>query len=851
MGTSPTVSSPGSPPGGVDPEQTDQLPALDIKAFEAERGIDPEDSLGSTDTWHVQMPGIAAADRAVVEHALTGSPADAAEESGSVFETIRTLEATLRAKSEHMANLEESLARSERERATAERRLRERDQAVTRLDSELETRTGTISQLETRLASQGDSARSSERQLRTLEKERSELSTRITDLEEGSAGLRADLDARGSTIAKLKNDLTTRADQVRQLEQRRDGLEIEKLALDETVRAREVRIAFLESEIQSRAAQVSHLEDATLSRDAVGRKLQGEIDHLHAESSALTQALGTREARIAELTTQLAQKEAARLEMTSALEQRSARVAEVETDLRDRLAHVHRLHEALQGHAIRQRYHDEAMFEFEAEIGLQSRNIVDLEASLERSRHEVTALKTALAERDASITVFEGEVAARDANLAQRSGEIQRLRAATEDSGGAISGLEQRLAAAIADATGLRTTIDGYEKTIAELRGESARQRDEIAASANSIQELGVTVDELQRRLVESAVEMKALVAKLEGEHLRIQVLETELAARSSQVLSLEAQQRVQAELSTSQQHEIDNWKEQWAEVAATMGERESRLAVLESEVKVKAAELGARNERVTTQQKNIEDGAETIAQLEQELRNKSDAMVRVEGDVRVAEDAMLRLESQLRQKNEQLSSLQRSMDEHRNQVRHLQDTLLARDTAIARLEGEIKASNEIIGGIQRDIRRLTGNEKGGNEMATPADGVQTPPSTMGMSVAGQAATGAASQPDALTRLLVRLDGETEVVHVLSKRTIGIGRTEDNDVAIDTKYISRHHARILSGPNYTVLEDLGSTNGVFVNTRRVTRRHALNDGDIVMIGKTRFRFAVRQIDRPG
>ena len=245
MGTGPTVSSPGSPHTGADPDQTDQLPVLDVKAFEAERGIAPEDALGSTDTWLVQVPDVAAADRAAVEHALVGSPQDAADESGGVFETIRTLEATLRAKSEHMANMEESLARSERERATAERRLREREQAIARLESELDNRTGTIAQLESGLAMQGDSARGSERQLRALEKERGELLGRIADLEESSNGLRADLEARGATLAKLKNDLTARADQVRQLEQRRDALEIDKVALDEAVRAREARIASL------------------------------------------------------------------------------------------------------------------------------------------------------------------------------------------------------------------------------------------------------------------------------------------------------------------------------------------------------------------------------------------------------------------------------------------------------------------------------------------------------------------------------------------------------------------------------------------------------------------------------
>jgi pSer/pThr/pTyr-binding forkhead associated (FHA) protein len=46
-----------------------------------------------------------------------------------------------------------------------------------------------------------------------------------------------------------------------------------------------------------------------------------------------------------------------------------------------------------------------------------------------------------------------------------------------------------------------------------------------------------------------------------------------------------------------------------------------------------------------------------------------------------------------------------------------------------------------------------------------------------------------------------------------------------------------------------VIEDLGSTNGVYVNDQRVKGRAALTDGDIVMVGKTRFRFAVKPGDR--
>ncbi|HEY2037082.1 MAG TPA: FHA domain-containing protein, partial [Steroidobacteraceae bacterium] len=47
---------------------------------------------------------------------------------------------------------------------------------------------------------------------------------------------------------------------------------------------------------------------------------------------------------------------------------------------------------------------------------------------------------------------------------------------------------------------------------------------------------------------------------------------------------------------------------------------------------------------------------------------------------------------------------------------------------------------------------------------------------------------------------------------------------------------SRHHCQITTSANSCVIEDLNSTNGIYVKSRRV-RRHYLNDGDVVLIGK--------------
>ena len=65
-----------------------------------------------------------------------------------------------------------------------------------------------------------------------------------------------------------------------------------------------------------------------------------------------------------------------------------------------------------------------------------------------------------------------------------------------------------------------------------------------------------------------------------------------------------------------------------------------------------------------------------------------------------------------------------------------------------------------------------------------------------------------------------------------------------SDFVLDTKHISRYHAVLLAGPVNTSIEDLNSTNGVFVNGKRVTRQ-VLNTGDKVTIGKTQFRYTVR------
>jgi type II secretory pathway predicted ATPase ExeA len=84
-------------------------------------------------------------------------------------------------------------------------------------------------------------------------------------------------------------------------------------------------------------------------------------------------------------------------------------------------------------------------------------------------------------------------------------------------------------------------------------------------------------------------------------------------------------------------------------------------------------------------------------------------------------------------------------------------------------------------------------------------------------------------------RLVLTLKGATVTeVYLVPGRCV-IGRTSDNDLQVESKYVSRHHAQVTTTNDGSWIEDLNSTNGIFVRGKRV-RRHRFADGDVVKIG---------------
>jgi len=93
-----------------------------------------------------------------------------------------------------------------------------------------------------------------------------------------------------------------------------------------------------------------------------------------------------------------------------------------------------------------------------------------------------------------------------------------------------------------------------------------------------------------------------------------------------------------------------------------------------------------------------------------------------------------------------------------------------------------------------------------------------------------------ASPGHTVGRILLACEGRTVMERELKPGRLVIGRTPDNDLQIDSKFISRHHCQIVTQADSCLIEDLNSTNGIYVQSKRV-RRYNLNDGDVVQVGQ--------------
>lgn len=92
-----------------------------------------------------------------------------------------------------------------------------------------------------------------------------------------------------------------------------------------------------------------------------------------------------------------------------------------------------------------------------------------------------------------------------------------------------------------------------------------------------------------------------------------------------------------------------------------------------------------------------------------------------------------------------------------------------------------------------------------------------------------------------MAKLVLSMNGVVQGEYELNQERLTIGRKPDNDIPIDNLAVSGKHALIITILDDSFLEDLGSTNGSYVNGKLV-KKHALKDGDVIAIGKHELKY---------
>ncbi len=467
---------------------------------------------------------------------------------------------------------------------------------------------------------------------------------------------------------------------------------------------------------------------------------------------------------------------------------------------------------------------------YEREVGLRDRRIGELEARIGEQDAALAAQRT---QYDRELAETQGRLdSERNAAGSERYG-LQRELSEARSHSDALQKRGQQLAAELAglkaETAGLARRCHGAEFDLAQWRARGARYQEslqsqegrrqlfdgEIAARDARIDALESARSERERLSEASEEELRNVLRAQEQRLGELEaargLLQSAAEAARQRVAALEQENRSRGEALRGQQARAQA-REQELETA--LGAQRERAMGLEAAHGEAQADAGAAHQRIGALQAEAERAgaaaAERQAQAqrrEQELETEHGAQRRRPDELEAAQE---RAQQEAAVARERIAGLEAEAQSQSQAVRELQqqlqavrDSLAQRNALIERVGAEAASSVATLGNIQHNLEHLGAEEE--------------------------------------AHRLSRSDGATGIVHLLGRRTT-IGRTPDNDLHIDADFISRHHAVALRTGNRTVIEDLNSTNGTYVNGQRVNRR-TLRDGDLVTLGTTEFRFS--------
>jgi chromosome segregation ATPase len=517
------------------------------------------------------------------------------------------------------------------------------------------------------------------------------------------------------------------------------------------------------------------------------------------------------------------------------------------------------LRAALEAEKTKSREQEKALQEKSSAVDAARTRVEEALRNSDRHHGESHILRDSLTAREATIAQVLHSLGERDAQLAALQAEhgkmlptLQAREKSTTQLESDLAGTRLQLAAVAADlkstqetAATLGVQVKRHEAEVRSTRAELG----EVKSQSNTYLELLSTREWRAGFDQNLFLEMDARAGAADRGRDDSAKLEAKLAEHAALIDKLQGAGASQAGALAEQAKDLKQREAAHAEVGAKLFAMEAQCARLTADLATRDKTLSDTRaaasgdvQRVTEMLAAAERGkaehAAEIAKLHAEHSNKVAAL---QFDADTQEQEMTVLMAHLREARRPVEVIEADVARLNEQVsaKAVQIEALAEDNK--KLTATLERTKGALAEREFLIRRL---ERSESNNANALGRIQTSMERLGsVSPAPPPAIAPEWQPE-----FIRIDGDRNVSHSLARRT-RIGRASTCELQIDSSSVSRHHALVVVGTREVIIEDLNSTNGVIVNSRKITR-HVLSEGDVVTLGEIVFKFATKPEGRP-
>lgn len=237
-----------------------------------------------------------------------------------------------------------------------------------------------------------------------------------------------------------------------------------------------------------------------------------------------------------------------------------------------------------------------------------------------------------------------------------------------------------------------------------------------------------------------------------------------------------------------------------------------------------------------------LRDAKERVSYLSSELRTRTEEMKSIQHELDELGKFSVFLAKEVGSGKDAISSLKDELISVRAQQNDDSNQLRRREKEIAALRDKIAKKEAVIEEFTRQVGRVSSSGKVDFSASQQVSDEDQP--GVANAYGDAISQNGHARADRL-RMLVGKHDNKAVAYPIPPGGISLGTSFENDVQLQDAFVSYRHARITETPAGCVLKDLGSSNGTWINQRRV-KWQVLQDGDLVDLGPLRFEF----IDRP-